>query len=88
MKADAIKNKVMSGDVIFATVISCGRTVFRATYGGVRSLDDVIAAVMRVTRNLLPGPATISLRNGTQGWTVNRMMRRTPVPEATQLTLW
>lgn len=88
MKADKIKNRVMSGDVIFATVMSCGRTVFRATYAGVRSLDDVLAAVMCGTRNLLSGPATVSLRNGTQGWTVNRVMRRVSVPEATQLTLW
>lgn len=80
---------VSVGDVIFATVMSCGRTVFRATYAGMSSVEDVIAALRRGICSIVTGPLTVLLRNGTQGWTLQRpMLRRTSIPEATQLTLF
>lgn len=80
---------VSAADVIFATVMSCGRTVFRATYAGMNSVEDIIAAIRRGIHSVVTGPLTLSLRNGTQGWTLSRpMLRRAPMPEATQLTLF
>lgn len=80
---------VSVGDIIFATVLSCGRTVFRATYAGMSSVEDVIAALRRGINGIVSGPLTVSLRNGTQGWTLHRpMLRRALIPEATQLTLF
>lgn len=81
--------KVSATDVIFATVMSCGRTVFRATYAGMNSVEDIIVAIRRGLHNAVSGPLTLSLRNGTQGWTLSRpMLRRATMPEATQLTLF
>ena len=89
----ATKNEVVRsvsvGDIIFATVLSCGHTVFRATYAGMSSVEDVIAALRRGISGIASGPLTVSLRNGTQGWTLHRpMLRRALIPEATQLTLF
>ncbi|RXE70283.1 hypothetical protein ED352_10895 [Muribaculaceae bacterium Isolate-002 (NCI)] len=80
---------VSATDVIFATVMACGRTVFRATYAGMSSIEDVIDAIRRGAKGVMAGPVTLSLRNGSQGWTVRRtMMRHAAVAEATQLTLF
>lgn len=75
--------RVSATDTIFATVIACGRTVFRATYAGMSSLEDVISAIRNGAKNAMTGPVTVSLRSS-QGWTLHRpMMRRTGAPEAT-----
>lgn len=80
---------VSATDVVFATVIACGRTVFRATYAGMSSLEDIIDAVRRGARNVMKGPVTVALRNGTQGWTSRHtLLRSAYMPEATQLTLF
>ncbi len=78
---------VSATDVVFATVIACGRTVFRATYAGMSSLEDILAALRRGVRGVMAGPVTVSLRNGTQGWTVRRTLMRRNESEGMQLSL-
>lgn len=79
---------VSATDVIFATVMACGRTVFRATYAGMSSLEDILTALRHGAHSVMAGPVTVSLRNGTQGWTVRRTMMRSTMPEGTQLSLF
>lgn len=78
---------VSATDIIFATVMACGCTVFRATYAGMRSVEDILAALRRGARSVMAGPVTVSLRNGTQGWTVRRTLMRRNEPEGMQLSL-
>lgn len=84
--------RISVSDVIFASVMACGRTVYRATYAGMTSIEDIISAIRNSgARDLTSGPVTLSLRNSSQGWTMNRqLMRRrsAAAPEARQLTLW
>lgn len=83
------EKRVSATDIIFATVMACGRTVFRATYAGMSSIEDVIGALRRAAEKVMQGPVTVSLRNSSQGWTLQRpMLRRAATPEATQLTLF
>lgn len=82
------RHTVAVSDIVYATVLACGRTVYRATYAGMSSIEDIIKAVRNGVHNVI-GPLTVSLRNGTQGWTMrSTMMRSVPSPEAVQLTLW
>lgn len=63
-------------DILFATVTTCGRTIFCATYAGMTSVEDVFAALRRSTREMMTGSVTVSLRNRTQGWTLRRTVLR------------
>lgn len=66
-------------DILFATVTTCGRTIFCATYAGMTSVEDVFAALRRGAHDLLmAGPVTVSLRNRSQGWTLRRTLLRRP----------
>lgn len=82
------ERRVLTTDTIFATVMSCGRMVYRATYAGMRSVEDVIAALRRAAARYMTGPVTVTLRNSTQGWSMNSAMMRRSAPEGMQLTLF
>lgn len=90
MELNTNRRRISVSDVIYASVMACGRTVYRATYAGMTSIEEIINALRcNGERDLTSGPLTVSLRNSSQGWTMQRLlMRRRPAPEATQLTLW
>lgn len=83
---------ISTSDIIYATVLSCGRTIYRATFAGMSSAEDIYNAVRRAAKETQLGPATVTLRNSTQGWSMKRAMTRSrPLSsqsEAVQLSLF
>lgn len=58
-------------DTIFATVTANGMTLVNLRLSGLNSMGEVLSSVHRA----LPGAAgmmTLTLRNGSQGWTDRR----------------
>lgn len=86
-------NTICNSDKIFATVITRGVTIYRTTFEGNLSFEEIIRAISRSISGLAAGMVTIILRNSTQGWALRKAMRLKPyipssVPEPVQLTLF
>lgn len=86
-------NTVISSDTIFATVTNHGKIIFKATLGGMTSIEDIVRSVNRSIRGIAAGMVTVILRNSSQGWAMRRQMRlsvetRHVTAEAVQLTLF
>lgn len=83
---------IKSTDIVFATVISRGRTVARVTLSGMTSVNDVM---LNLSQRLagLKGLMTLQLRNFTQGWSSRSALNLStvavlPQSRPVQLTLF
>lgn len=80
---------VNTTDILFATVISRGRTVAKITLSGMSSIADIMAELAGRLSGA-KGLLTLQLRNYTQGWSsrsVLRMAAATIIPPSRPVQL-
>lgn len=58
---------ISHSDILFATVRRMGRTIYNGRLTGYGSLDEVVRDI-HTALGPVGGLATLSLRNGSQGW--------------------
>lgn len=79
---------INSSDILFATLIQRGKTILSVRLSGMTTFSDIIRYLSR-TLNGTFGIMTMTLRNGTQGWSQQRnIMFRRPDPVPVQLSLF
>lgn len=77
---------INSNDVIFATVTQRGNTLYDGRMSGVSSMPEVMSCLRKALSGVV-GVLTLTLRNGTQGWS-RRTSFKFAVAEGVQLSLF
>lgn len=66
--------KIEYNDVMFATILQHGRTLYTARICGMTSMADIVRYISTNFGTIL-GMFTLNLRNGSQGWTSTTNLR-------------
>lgn len=66
--------KIEYNDVMFATIMQHGRTIFNARICGVTSIGEIMRYISSEIGQLI-GMFTLNLRNGSQGWSTTTNLR-------------
>lgn len=77
---------INSSDVIFATVTQRGNTLYDGQMSGMSSMAEVMSSLRGALAGAM-GMLTLTLRNGTQGWS-SRSSIKFAMAEGVQLSLF
>lgn len=77
---------INSDDVIFATVTQRGNTLYSGRMSGMSSMAEVMSSLRGALSGAM-GMLTLTLRNGTQGWS-RRTSFKFAAAEGVQLSLF
>ncbi|MDE6308587.1 MAG: hypothetical protein K2L93_06440 [Muribaculaceae bacterium] len=66
--------KIHITDVLFATIMQHGRTIYTARICGVTSMSEIVK-IISSNMGTIMGMFTLNLRNGSQGWSTSSSLR-------------
>lgn len=61
-------------DVLYATIMQHGRTIYTARICGVTSMAEIVRFISHNMGSIM-GMFTLNLRNGSQGWSTSSSLR-------------